>query len=145
MQAKKFKQLQAIHTFMTEDSEIRQLVLSTEEEFPENDLPFVRNWLNTKRSASFKFRYRKPVGFPVGSIAVFLYEGRYVGSAVTSSEVLPISGDSVYTGEVSFEPNSIKIFQICPPRLNGLKFYRNLVRLTWSQYQGILGRTRGDL
>jgi hypothetical protein len=130
---------------MTEDSEIRQFVLSTELEFPENNLPWVRDWLNRKRREPFQFRYRKPVGFPVGSILVFLYEGRYVGSAVTSGEVLPISGDSVHTGEVTFDPNSIRIFRNPPPRLNGLKFYRNLVRLTWSQYQDILGRTRGDL
>ena len=123
---------------MTEIKQMRQLILSTKEEFPKNDLPYVRNWLNSKRNAPFKFRYRKPVGFLVPSIAVFLYEGKYVGSAVTSGELIPISRDNPYTGKVSFEPNSIKIFRRCPPRLEGMKFRRNLVKLTWSQYQSIL-------
>ena len=125
---------------MTNIRQIRQFILSTEEkwnEFPKNNLPWVRHWLDTKRNAPFKFRCRKPVGFSVPSIAVFLYEGRYVGSAITNGEVIPISEDP-YTGKVSFEPNSIKIFDPCPQRLEGMKFRRNLVKLTWSQYQNIL-------
>ncbi len=121
-------------------TEIRQFLL-TEPQFPKHDLPAIRRWLESKKNASYKFRIRKPKDFPVGSIAVFSYEGKYIGTAVTNGEVVSTSGDNPYTGRVSFDPDSIKIFRRCPARLEGKKFCRNLVKLTWSQYQDIVRMT----
>jgi hypothetical protein len=128
---------------MTGERQIRQFLLSTKDEFPKDNLPYVLNWFNRKRNEPFYFRYRKPVDFPVGSIAVFLYEGRYVGYAVTNGEVLTLSRNSRYTGTVSFDPKRMTIFSRYPLRLEGQKFYRNLVRLTWSQFRSIL-RVAGE-
>ncbi len=138
MQAKNLKATSTNLSFMTEERQVRQFLLSIEDEFPEDDFPYVINWLNSKREAPFYFRYRKPVDFPVGSIAVFLYGGRYVGYAVTNGEVLTLSGSSRYTGSVSFDPSRITIFSRYPSRLEGLKFHRNLIRLTWNQFRSIL-------
>jgi hypothetical protein len=133
--------------------QIRVFSLSSKDIFLPNRLDNAIYWLMKKGNNCYYFRERKPKDFPAGSIAVFSFEGRFFGQAITNKEVLPLSGEEqkrmkretgfLYTGAVRFEPSSIDVFSKYPEKKDvektiGKSLSRNLITLTWDEYQEIL-------
>jgi len=127
----------------SKDVEIRIFPLS-KDEFEERNLLYTIYWFRRLGNDPYHFRDLTPTDFPAGSIAVFDFETKIFGQAITREDIKKYpEKQGRFTAEVRFVQSSIDIFSKYPSiqqvrEILGRDVSENFTKLEWDEYQEIL-------